>query len=75
MEIAVDTGGASGIGLALAQIRAKSGTRAIGADIEFDRAETAAKEIRQHGGEMHYARSGEIEGTLARFHTRWGDQA
>ncbi len=48
---AVITGGASGIGAALAQELAAAGARVIIADIGIDRAEVTAAAIRDHGGD------------------------
>jgi NAD(P)-dependent dehydrogenase (short-subunit alcohol dehydrogenase family) len=51
IKTAVITGAASGIGAALASQLAALGTRIILADVEFDKAEAQAAEIRESGGD------------------------
>jgi NAD(P)-dependent dehydrogenase (short-subunit alcohol dehydrogenase family) len=52
-RVAVITGGASGIGLAMAEAFAASGMHIVLADIELDALEAATQQVGAHGGEVH----------------------
>jgi NAD(P)-dependent dehydrogenase (short-subunit alcohol dehydrogenase family) len=55
-QVAIVTGGASGIGRALAEELARRGVEVVVADVQTELAETAAAEIRRQGGRATAAR-------------------
>ncbi|HEY6561663.1 MAG TPA: SDR family oxidoreductase [Polyangiaceae bacterium] len=55
-QVAIVTGGASGIGRALAKELARRGVEVVVADVQTELAETAAAEIRRQGGRATAAR-------------------
>ena len=56
-KVAVVTGGAAGIGLAIAQLLAASGARLVIADIDSAAGAAAAREIEANGGEARFVRT------------------
>lgn len=68
-EVAVITGGASGIGLSTARLLAANGARLVIADIDAAAAATAVREIESVGGEVRFVRTdvtrrADLEGML-----------
>lgn len=54
-SVAIITGGASGIGFALSRALSKSGCEVVLSDVQGDKAEKAAQEIRIQGGKADFA--------------------
>src|SRR5689334_7411735 len=76
-KVAVITGGASGIGLALARRFAQEGMRVVLADIEADALEAAEQELRNMGArtlavETDVSRSDDMERLAARVLDTFG---
>ncbi len=76
-RVAVVTGGASGIGRAIAQRFAVEGAKVAVADLNADGAESVAAEIQRAGGEALAVRvdvsdSGQVDGLFQRVLAKWG---
>jgi 3-oxoacyl-[acyl-carrier protein] reductase len=76
-RVAVVTGGAQGIGAAVARAFAREGARVAVVDVALDRADAVAQEIRAKGGEAvgvgcNVAGRAEGDATVAAVAARWG---
>ena len=76
-QVALVTGGANGIGQAIATLLATNGARVAIVDIDLDGAEKTAAGIRESGGEAlaiegDVSRSGQMERAVDRIVKEWG---
>jgi len=76
-RVAVVTGAASGIGLAIGEVLAGAGARVVLGDVDVEGAERAASAIREQGGEavaqaVDVAKRSEVEALVARATGEWG---